>query len=118
MALGLPSGWLDHLEQAPARGVNPSRLDPDTLVEALDFLEGSFRALGREFSLRVDAQLFADAYAFFAEDDRPEDRRNLVDFDEWRRARQQGTPGAGHEQQLRRTDPEGDPEGGRSADRE
>jgi hypothetical protein len=115
-ALGLPSGSLDHLEQAPTRNAASRRLDPGTILEVLDFLEGSFRALGREFSLRTDAALFADAYAYFAEDDRPEDRRNLVDFDEWRRARQQGGPGVQHDQPSRSADPKGDREGGANAD--
>lgn len=74
-------------ELTPPPASHVSRPDPLIIVETLDFLERAFGALGKRFSLRDDADLFADAYEWIAEDDRPVDSRNLVDFSQWRAKR-------------------------------
>lgn len=74
-------------EPAPELRSQPARPDPLIIVQTLDFLEQAFGSLGKEFSLRDDADLFADAYEWIAMDDRPVDRRNLVDFSQWRAKR-------------------------------
>ncbi len=74
-------------ESAISTTSQPARLDPLIIVETLDFLEQAFGSLGKDFSLREDADLFADAYEWIAEDDRPVDSRNLVDFSQWRAKR-------------------------------
>lgn len=77
----------------------PARLDPFILVQTLDFLEEAFSSLGKQFSMRSEADLFADAYAWLAEDERPVDQRNLVDFAQWRAKRD--ADGGGSEQDGR-----------------
>lgn len=69
------------------------RPNPSILIATLDFLEKAFGSLGKEFSLRADADLFADAYEWLAEDDRPVDERNLVHFAQWRERQQKETTG-------------------------
>ncbi len=61
-----------------------ARPDPVILVQTLDFLDQAFSSLGKHFSMRTEADLFADAYAWLAEDERPVDQLNLVDFAQWR----------------------------------
>jgi transcriptional regulator with XRE-family HTH domain len=65
----------------------PARPDPVILSETQDFLERAFAALGKKFSLIAEADLFADVYEWVAEDERPLDQRNLVDFAQWRAKR-------------------------------
>lgn len=76
-----------------------ARPDPAILVQTLDFLEQAFSSLGKQFSMRTEADLFADAYAWLAEDERPVDQRNLVDFAQWRAKRD--SEGSGDEQNGR-----------------
>lgn len=73
------------------------RPDPEIIVETLDFLEKAFGALNKEFELRQEADLFADAYEWCAEDDRPVDQRNLADFAAWRKKHMAGKAGGGDE---------------------
>lgn len=61
-----------------------ARPDPAILVATQEFLDRAFGALGKTFSLKAEAELFADVYEWIAEDDRPADQRNLVDFAHWR----------------------------------
>ena len=62
----------------------PVRPDPAILLATQGFLEKAYSGLGKKFSLMTDADLFADVYEWIAEDDRPVDQRNLVDFAQWR----------------------------------
>jgi transcriptional regulator with XRE-family HTH domain len=64
-----------------------TRPDPAILSATQDFLERAFEALGKRFSLKAEAELFADVYEWVAEDGRPTDQRNLVDFAQWRAKR-------------------------------
>lgn len=93
-ALGVSEEWLatgqGAMDQRPIGGLAKSqsaRPDPATLSETQDFLERAFAALGKKFSLVAEADLFADVYEWVAEDDRPADQRNLVDFAQWRAKR-------------------------------
>ncbi len=96
-ALGLLPGWMD-APRATQQGAlhhesQFQRPNPEILIATLDFLERAFGSLGKEFSLRSDADLFADAYEWLADDDRPIDERNLVNFAQWRERQQQGSTG-------------------------
>lgn len=93
-ALRVSEEWLatgqGDMEQRPAGGIGKSqsaRPDPTILSATQDFLERAFAALGKKFSLTAEADLFADVYEWVAEDDRPTDQRNLVDFAQWRAKR-------------------------------
>lgn len=105
--LGVSLQWLmtgKGSREAAAAPAAPSQLqrpDPVILIETLDFLEKAYGGLGKEFSLRVDADLFADAYEWFVEDDRPIDERNLVHFAEWRAKHQAAKAGGSDEEQDR-----------------
>lgn len=84
---GVNLRWLSTGEgprEAASRQSQLARPDPAILVQTLDFLEQAFGSLGKQFSMRTEADLFADAYAWLAEDERPVDQRNLVDFAQWR----------------------------------
>lgn len=92
--LGVSETWLatgrGPMSPSPQTTVQPSQLqrpDPAILVETQAFLERAFLALGKQFSLRAEADLFADVYQWVAEDARPVDDRNLVDFARWRASR-------------------------------
>ncbi|KRG39116.1 hypothetical protein ARC78_14960 [Stenotrophomonas pictorum JCM 9942] len=74
-------------DAASSRQSQLARPDPAILIQTLDFLEQAFSSLGKDFSIRTEADLFADAYAWIAEDERPVDQRNLVDFAHWRAKR-------------------------------
>lgn len=75
-------------QPAPLLASQPVRLDPGMLAQTHEFLETAFALQGKEFDLRSNWDLFADAYDYLVEDDRPVDQRNLVDFGRWLAARQ------------------------------
>ncbi len=81
------------------RGVNDvtsqaARPDPAILAQTQEFLETAYAFKGKPFDLRADADLFADAYEWLAEDERPVDQRNLVHFGRWLAGRQQANEAA------------------------
>jgi len=79
----------------------PARPDPAIIIQTLDFLEEAFKGLRKEFDLRNEADLFADAYEWLAEDDRPVDQRNLADFTAWQAKRQAAVTGGEDEDEGR-----------------
>jgi len=98
--LGVAETWLatgrgamDRTSGAATMTSQPERPDPAILVETQDFLERAFAALGKSFSLKTEADLFADVYSWVATDERPVDERNLVDFARWRAARDEKESG-------------------------
>jgi len=70
------------------------RPDPAILSRTHEMLTTAFAGQGLVFELEEDWDLFADAYEYLAEDDRPVDQRNLVDFGRWLAARKDHTGGA------------------------
>lgn len=105
-ALGISATWVlygtgPELIGATETGVPQSQLerpDPEILLATYDFLEKAFGSLGREFSLRADADLFADVYEWLAQDDRPVDERNLVHFAQWREGQQKAKTGGSNDE--------------------
>lgn len=95
---GFPIDWVnDEAGEPPApvqriQEVRPpyaftshsQRPSPEILRATQEFLDRAYEANGKEFSMYRDADLFADAYVWMLEDDRPVDERNLVDFLQWR----------------------------------
>ena len=107
-ATGVSALWLATGKGAmkPTGGVAASqstRPDPAIIIQTLDFLEEAFKGLRKEFDLRNEADLFADAYEWLAEDDRPVDQRNLADFTAWQAKRQAAVTGGEDEDQGRGT---------------
>jgi transcriptional regulator with XRE-family HTH domain len=80
-----------------------ARPDPAIIIQTLDFLEKAFGAIDKKFVLRQEADLFADAYEWLAEDDRPVDQRNLADFAAWRAKQQVAKAGGSDEDEGRGT---------------
>lgn len=77
------------------------RPDPEILVEALDFLERAYANSEKEFDIRREAALFADVYAWIADDPMPMSARNLIDFAEWKARRSTGgTTDAGQDRGI------------------
>lgn len=95
-AMGKPEGWMDR-DASPGHVSQSWRPDPAILVQTQEFLEAAFAFQGKRFEMARDADLFADAYEYLAEDDRPVDGRNLVDFGLWM-ARRHEAAGADDEQ--------------------
>jgi len=102
-ALGVSEEWLatgdgpmDAAERGSLSLYQPVRPDPAILLATQGFLEKAYSGLGKKFSLMTDADLFADVYEWIAEDDRPVDQRNLVDFAQWRGKKEDH--GGGNEQ--------------------
>lgn len=88
----------------PAVGLSQlGRPDPAILAQTQEFLETAYAFQGKTFEMARDADLFADAYEWLAEDDRPVDGRNLVDFGRWMAGRHQQEKGANDEQEQRAT---------------
>ncbi|TDB28427.1 XRE family transcriptional regulator [Stenotrophomonas sp. ATCM1_4] len=92
--LNVSEEWLatgqGSMDQRPGTTIGksqPARPDPAILSATQEFLERAFAALGKKFHLTAEADLFADVYEWVAEDDRPTDQRNLVDFAQWRAKR-------------------------------
>lgn len=115
---GFPVQWInDHVGDTPTmehhrlaeesnsyRVSQLQRPDPQILVQTQVFLDQAFAESGKEFRLVRDPDLFADAYAWLAEDVRPTDQRNLVDFVRWRASRDQANLARGiDEQQVDRS---------------
>jgi len=65
------------------------RLDPAILARTHELLKAAFALQGADFEVEGNWDLFADAYEYMAEDDRPADQRNLVDFGKWFAARKE-----------------------------
>lgn len=87
----------------PPRASHSQRPDPLILAQTQEFLETAYALQGKTFSMRADADLFADAYEWLVEDERPVDQRNLVDFGRWLAARQQASEEGEDEQSRRAT---------------
>jgi len=85
--LATGAGSMEPGERTRPPQSQPARPDPAILAATQDFLDRAFKALGKKFSLMAEAELFADVYEWVAEDDRPADQRNLVDFAQWRAKR-------------------------------
>lgn len=122
-ALGLAKGWMDTVHDDVANdilrdsllgsgeahklstGPSPAasqgaRPVPAILAQTQQLLEAAYALMGKEFSLVRDPDLFADAYEYLAEDDRPVDSTNLADFGRWLAARQ--NKGSTENEQARR----------------
>lgn len=92
-ALGVSVRWLETGQGSRTDALLPLasqavRLDPLMLSQTHEFLETAFALQGKQFDLQDNWDLFADAYDYLVEDDRPVDQRNLVDFGRWLAARQ------------------------------
>ncbi len=96
-AMGRPEGWLDRDDALGAES-QLRRPDPAILAQTQEFLDTAYAFQGKRFEMARDADLFADAYEWLAEDDRPVDRRNLVDFGRWMAGRQPRAQGEHDEQ--------------------
>ncbi len=100
LARGLKIAVADFFEDGliVERPSQTGRPDPSILAQTQEFLETAFAFQGKQFEMARDADLFADAYEWLAEDDRPVDGRNLVDFGRWMAARRQQGEGEHDEQ--------------------
>lgn len=96
-ALGVGMGELleESPKSLPVQASQNLRPDPAMLARTHEMLTTAFAGHGLVFELSEDWDLFADAYEYLVEDDRPADQRNLVDFGRWlaNRRRNKGETG-------------------------
>jgi len=60
-----------------------TRLDPELLVATQFFLDKTFKAIGKTFSMPSDAGLFADVYEWLAECGIAQSKDGLEKFSQW-----------------------------------
>lgn len=111
-ALGVSVAELlgEKVADSPIQESQGVRLDPAMLARTHELLNAAFALQGAVFDFAGNWDLFADAYEYLAEDDRPVDQRNLVDFGRWFAARKgqgevssdEGKPASGHADGARR----------------